>query len=114
MLCVHSNCAARNARDGGLTGQHFDMNMSEGFFAELGIPSAEHHFGIGGRRHEEVTGSMPAGTEDLLVDEEPDVVVMYGDSKSTSPARWPNKVTHPNSSRAGSVTLLEPAYTRRN
>jgi len=43
------------------TGQHFDKNMSDVFFEELGMRSPEHHLGIGGGRHGEMTGRMLKG-----------------------------------------------------
>lgn len=65
------------------TGQHFDDNMSDVFFRELGIPVPRHHLGVRGGAHGDMTGRMLAGIEGVLVDEEPDVVLVYGDTNST-------------------------------
>jgi len=65
------------------TGQHFDQNMSDIFFEELGIGRPEYSLGIGGGRHGEMTGRMLAAIEDVLVSERPDVVLIYGDTNST-------------------------------
>ena len=65
------------------TGQHFDVNMSDVFFAELGMRPPEHHLGIGGGRHGEMTGRMLSGIEEILIAEKPDGVLVYGDTNST-------------------------------
>ena len=65
------------------TGQHFDANMSDVFFAELGMRGPEHHLGISGGRHGEMTGRMLSGIEEILVEEKPDTVLVYGDTNST-------------------------------
>jgi UDP-GlcNAc3NAcA epimerase len=57
--------------------------MSDVFFAELGMRSPEHHLGIGGGRHGQMTGRMLAGIEDILMTEKPDAVLVYGDTNST-------------------------------
>jgi len=65
------------------TGQHFDSNMSDVFFMELGMASPAYHLDIHGGPHGEMTGRMLAGVERILVDEAPDVVLVYGDTNST-------------------------------
>jgi len=65
------------------TGQHFDSNMSEVFFKELGMNSPKHHLQIGGGRHGEMTGRMLVAIEKVLMDEKPDAVMVYGDTNST-------------------------------
>lgn len=65
------------------TGQHFDANMSDVFFDELGIPAPSHHLGVSGGMHGEMTGRMLAGIEASLVNEKPDWVIVYGDTNST-------------------------------
>jgi UDP-GlcNAc3NAcA epimerase len=65
------------------TGQHFDTNMSDVFFAELGVPTPRHYLGIGGGGHGAMTGRMLVAIEDVLSDECPDVVLVYGDTNST-------------------------------
>lgn len=65
------------------TGQHHDPNMSDVFFAELGMRPPDHHLGIHGGKHGEMTGRMLAALEDVLIDHTPDVVMVYGDTNST-------------------------------
>jgi UDP-GlcNAc3NAcA epimerase len=79
--------AAREA--GGLeeimihTGQHFDANMSDIFFRELGIAPPAYRFDIHGGHHGAMTGRMLAAIEDVLLKEAPDAVLIYGDTNST-------------------------------
>ncbi|MGR8921592.1 MAG: UDP-N-acetyl glucosamine 2-epimerase, partial [Gammaproteobacteria bacterium] len=65
------------------TGQHFDAEMSEVFFSELGIPAPRHNLDIHGGGHGEMTGRMLAALERLVMDESPDLVLVYGDTNST-------------------------------
>ena len=65
------------------TGQHFDANMSDVFFAELGMNAPQHHLGIHGGTHGHMTGRMLAALEDIMLAERPDVVMVYGDTNST-------------------------------
>ncbi|MEO5376485.1 MAG: UDP-N-acetylglucosamine 2-epimerase (non-hydrolyzing) [Magnetococcus sp. DMHC-6] len=65
------------------TGQHFDENMSNIFFNELGIPEPTYNLGIGGGLHGAMTGAQLAGIEEILIKEKPDWVLVYGDTNST-------------------------------
>lgn len=65
------------------TGQHFDANMSDVFFAELGMPRPSHQLNIHGGSHGAMTGRMLHEIERVLLDEKPDVVLVYGDTNST-------------------------------
>lgn len=65
------------------TGQHYDQKMSEIFFKELSIPEPDYNLGIGSASHGEQTGKMLAEIEKLLIKEEPDMVLVYGDTNST-------------------------------
>ena len=65
------------------TGQHYDANMSDVFFDELGIPKPAHNLGIAGGGHGEMTGRMLEALEGVLLAEKPDVVMVYGDTNST-------------------------------
>ncbi len=65
------------------TGQHFDSNMSEIFFSELDIPVPKYNLEINGGPHGAMTGRMLAGIENILSDENPDAVLVYGDTNST-------------------------------
>jgi UDP-N-acetylglucosamine 2-epimerase len=65
------------------TGQHYDVNMSDIFFRELGIPDPDYHLGIGSGRHGAQTGKMLEAIEEVLLKEDPDVLLIYGDTNST-------------------------------
>ena len=65
------------------TGQHFDDNMSEVFFRELEIPKPDYNLGIGGGTHGQNTGRMMEKIEAVLIKEQPDWVLIYGDTDST-------------------------------
>lgn len=65
------------------TGQHYDANMSDVFFAELGIPDPHLHLGIGGGTHGEMTGKMLSALEAAMIAERPGAVLIYGDTNST-------------------------------
>jgi UDP-GlcNAc3NAcA epimerase len=65
------------------TGQHYDYNMSEVFFAELGIPPPAYMLGIGGTSHADMTGRMMQGIERILQEDRPTMVVVFGDTNST-------------------------------
>ncbi len=65
------------------TGQHFDPEMSDVFFEDLGLPTPDIHLGIAGGRHGEMTGRMIVALEPALLDIQPDWVVVYGDTNTT-------------------------------
>lgn len=65
------------------TGQHYDENMSDVFFEELGIPTPEYHLGVGSASHGAQTGAILTGIEEVIVNEKPDWVLVYGDTNST-------------------------------
>lgn len=65
------------------TGQHYDANMSDVFFSELGIAPPARYLGISGGNHGAMTGAMLAALEDTYLDLKPDAVVVYGDTNST-------------------------------
>jgi len=65
------------------TGQHYDANMSEVFFEELEIPKPAFHLNIGSGSHGEMTGKMLMGIEQVLIQEKPDALLVYGDTNST-------------------------------
>ena len=65
------------------TGQHYDENMSQIFFEELGIPSPHFNINVGSGSHGKQTAKMIEGIEEILVNEKPDAVILYGDTNST-------------------------------
>ncbi|OAD19491.1 UDP-N-acetylglucosamine 2-epimerase, partial [Candidatus Thiomargarita nelsonii] len=65
------------------TGQHYDAAMSKVFFTELAIPEPHYNLGIGGGLHGEMTGRQLEAIEKVLLDEQPDWVLVYGDTNST-------------------------------
>lgn len=65
------------------TGQHYDKNMSDIFFSELEIPKPDYNLGISGMSHGKMTGEMLIKIEEVLLKEEPDMVILYGDTNST-------------------------------
>jgi UDP-GlcNAc3NAcA epimerase len=65
------------------TGQHFDANMSDVFFEELGIPRPAHRLDIHSGSHGVMTGRMMIALEDVMLTEKPDMVLVYGDTNST-------------------------------
>jgi UDP-GlcNAc3NAcA epimerase len=65
------------------TGQHYDERLSEVFFAELGLARPDRELGIGGGSNTSQTARMLAALEPLLAAEQPDAVLVYGDTNST-------------------------------
>lgn len=65
------------------TGQHYDNNMSQVFFDELGVPQPDYNLGVGSASHGMQTARMIEGIEDILLKEKPDCLVLYGDTNST-------------------------------
>jgi UDP-GlcNAc3NAcA epimerase len=65
------------------TGQHYDANMSDVFFDEMQIPRPAYNLAINGLAHGAMTGQMLEGIERVLQAEQPDWVLVYGDTNST-------------------------------
>lgn len=65
------------------TGQHYDLNMSDLFFKELEIPTPDYNLGIGSGNHGAQTGKMLEAIEKVILKEQPDVMLIYGDTNST-------------------------------
>ncbi|MDQ3192726.1 MAG: UDP-N-acetylglucosamine 2-epimerase (non-hydrolyzing) [Bacteroidota bacterium] len=65
------------------TGQHYDQNMSAVFFEELSIPLPNYNLNSGSGKHGEQTAKMISGIEEILLNEQPDCIVLYGDTNST-------------------------------
>lgn len=65
------------------TGQHYDREMSDVFFDQLGLPTPTRHLGVGSGRHGEMTGKIMIAFEEVCLDLQPDLVVVVGDVNST-------------------------------
>ena len=83
------------------TGQHYDLNMSDAFFQDLGLPEPDLHLGVGSGTHAEQTGQVMIAYEKVLVERKPDLVLVVGDVNSTvacalaaSKIQYPRSPTH--------------------
>lgn len=65
------------------TGQHYDTNMSAIFFEEMEIPKPKYNLSVNGLGHGAMTGQMLEKIEKILLDENPEAVVVFGDTNST-------------------------------
>jgi len=65
------------------TGQHYDKEMSDVFFDELEIHKPDYNLGVGSAHHGRQTSLMITGIEEVLLKEQPDCVLLYGDTNST-------------------------------
>ena len=83
--CAPVSCELRQVAQEVLvhTGQHYDDSMSGVFFRDLGLPEPDYHLAVGSGSHGHQTGEMLKKIEEVLLKEEPDVVLVYGDTNST-------------------------------
>ncbi len=65
------------------TGQHYDWEMSDQFFQELALPKPKYNLNVGSDSHGQQTGRMLAKIEEVLLTEQPDLILVYGDTNST-------------------------------
>ena len=65
------------------TGQHYDINMSDAFFMDLGLPDPDIHLGVGSGTHAQQTGQVMISYEKILLEHRPDLVIVVGDVNST-------------------------------
>lgn len=65
------------------TGQHYSDALSKIFFDELAIPTPTYNLGVGSDTHGRQTAAMLKGLEEILLEESPDIVLLYGDTNST-------------------------------
>ena len=65
------------------TGQHYDRDMSQVFFEQLGIPREDYNLQVGSGSHGVQTARIITGLEEILLNEKPDLVILYGDTNST-------------------------------
>ena len=68
------------------TGQHYDVNMSDIFFRQLGMPAPDVSLGVGSGTHAAQTAQVLLSLEPVLLEKKPDLVVVYGDVNSTMAA----------------------------
>ncbi len=68
------------------SGQHYDHNMSGQFFGELDIPTPHYNLGIGSGHHNIQIAKCIIGVDEILEKEKPDLVIVYGDTNTTSAA----------------------------
>jgi len=66
------------------TGQHYDANMSDAFFADLKLPEPEFHLGIGSGSHAQQTGGVMIAYEEVALSHRPDWLIVVGDVNSTA------------------------------
>ena len=66
------------------TGQHYDANMSDAFFRDLGLPTPHFHLEVGSGTHAEQTGGVMIAYEKVAMREKPDWIVVVGDVNSTA------------------------------
>ncbi len=66
------------------TGQHYDANMSDDFFRDLGLPAPAFHLGVGSGSHAEQTGGVMIAYEKVCLESRPDWIVVVGDVNSTA------------------------------
>ena len=65
------------------TGQHYDQNMSDIFFEEMQIPKPKYRMDITGRTHGAMTAEIITNVEDVLKKENPELLLVYGDTNTT-------------------------------
>jgi UDP-N-acetylglucosamine 2-epimerase (non-hydrolysing) len=65
------------------TGQHYDVNMSDVFFQQLGIPAPDFNLAVGSGTHAKQTAEIMIRLEPIVLDRQPDIVLVYGDVNST-------------------------------
>jgi len=68
------------------TGQHYDTNMSDVFFQQLGIPVPDVNLSVGSGTHARQTAEIMTRFEAVVVERKPDLVLVYGDVNSTAAA----------------------------
>ena len=65
------------------TGQHYDERMSSIFFEQLGLPKPDYYLGVGSGSHAVVTAKVMVEFEQIILKEQPDLVLVVGDVNST-------------------------------
>jgi UDP-N-acetylglucosamine 2-epimerase (non-hydrolysing) len=65
------------------TGQHYDEQLSDVFFDELDLPVPDYHLGVGSASHAQQLATMMQRIDPVVGGEDPDVIMVYGDTNST-------------------------------
>src|SRR6266536_996541 len=65
------------------TGQHYDANMSDVFFEQLGMPAPDVNLEVGSGSHAQQTAQIMSKFEAVVLERKPDFVLVYGDVNST-------------------------------
>jgi UDP-N-acetylglucosamine 2-epimerase (non-hydrolysing) len=65
------------------TGQHYDVNMSDVFFQQLGIPAPDVNLAVGSGSHAKQTAEIMIRLEPVVLERQPDIALVYGDVNST-------------------------------
>lgn len=65
------------------SGQHYDSNMSRVFFEEMEIPKEKYNLNVGSGSHASQTAKIMTGVEQILIEEKPNILLLYGDTNST-------------------------------
>src|SRR3989454_58494 len=65
------------------TGQHYDLNMSDVFFRQLGMPTPDANLAVGSGSHARQTAEIMCRLETVLLERKPELVLVYGDVNST-------------------------------
>lgn len=96
------------------TGQHYDPLLSQEIMDDVGLRKPDLNLGVGSAGHAAQTAEILRGVESLLMDRQPDLVVTYGDTNSTSPPPWPppSSASRPLTSRRVSAHTTETCQKR--
>jgi UDP-N-acetylglucosamine 2-epimerase (non-hydrolysing) len=70
------------------TGQHYDFNMSDVFFQQLGMLAPDLNLQVGSGSHAQQTGRIMCRLEPVVLEQKPDLVVVYGDVNQPLPPTW--------------------------
>jgi UDP-N-acetylglucosamine 2-epimerase (non-hydrolysing) len=65
------------------TGQHYDVNMSDVFFQQLGMPAPDVNLQVGSGSHAQQTAAIMSQFEPVVMEKKPSLVMVYGDVNST-------------------------------
>ena len=94
------------------TGQHYDLNMSDAFFKDLGLPEPDLHLGVGSGTHAEQTGHVMIAYEKAILKTRPDLVIVVGDVNSTMACSLAaSKIQYPPTSKS-SIFNLQSSSTQ--